>query len=342
MTYVLWDRFLKHNPADPKWPDRDRFVLSAGHASMLLYSLLYLTGYPGITLDDIKNFRQWGARRPATRSTASCRASRRRPARSDRASRQPSAWRSPSASSAATFNRPGHDIVDHHTYVLASDGDMQEGISHEAASFAGHQRLGEADLPLRRQPGPARWPDRPRVHRGRRRRASRRTAGTCSASMAWTPTQVDCGAARRAGRAERPSLIVARTHIGYGSPNKQDTQQGARQRRSARKRCALTKRAYGWPEDKQFYVPGRGARALPRGARPRRASAEREWDARFDAYAAAYPGRSARSFRDALGGQTARRLGGRAAVVHARRQADRDARRIGPDARTPSPRRCRC
>ena len=141
MAYVLWDRVLKHNPADPTWPDRDRFVLSAGHASMLLYSLLYLTGYPGITLDDIKNFRQWGsptAGHPERGLAARHRDDDRtaRPGIRDR--RRHGAW--PSASSRRRSTGPDTTIVDHHTYVLASDGDLQEGISHEAASLAGHQR----------------------------------------------------------------------------------------------------------------------------------------------------------------------------------------------------------
>jgi len=142
MAYVLWDRHLKHNPANPKWPDRDRFVLSAGHASMLLYSLQYLYGYP-ITLDDIKDFRQWKSPTaghpeygllPGTETTTG-------PLGQGFANAAGMALAE--RYQGAILNRPGHEIVDHFTYVLASDGDMQEGISHEVASFAGHQKLGK-------------------------------------------------------------------------------------------------------------------------------------------------------------------------------------------------------
>ncbi|HSO29114.1 MAG TPA: hypothetical protein VLS28_04375, partial [Candidatus Sulfomarinibacteraceae bacterium] len=142
MAFTLWTRFLRHAPTDPRWPNRDRFVLSAGHASMLLYSLLHLTGYD-VSLDDLKAFRQWGSRTPGhpeygltpgveattgplgqglTNAVGMAIAERRL---------------------AAEFNRPGHDVIDHRTYAIASDGDLQEGIASEAASLAGHLRLGK-------------------------------------------------------------------------------------------------------------------------------------------------------------------------------------------------------
>jgi transketolase len=141
MAYALWDRFLRHNPADPAWPDRDRFVLSAGHASMLLYSLLYLTGYPGITMEDIQNFRQWKsptAGHPEHGLIAGIETTT-GPLGQGFANSVGMALAERFLG--ATFNRPRHEIVGHYTYVLASDGDLMEGISHEAASFAGHQKL---------------------------------------------------------------------------------------------------------------------------------------------------------------------------------------------------------
>ncbi len=136
---VLFSRFLKFDPADPDWPDRDRFVLSAGHGSMLLYSLLYLTGYPEMTLEQLKTFPQSGKpHAPAIPNMATPPASRPPPARSARASPMRWAWRSPKRILNARF---GDDLVDHKTYVIASDGDLEEGISHEAISLAGHLKL---------------------------------------------------------------------------------------------------------------------------------------------------------------------------------------------------------
>ena len=141
LAYVLFTRHLRHNPADPQWPNRDRFVLSAGHASMLLYSVLYLTGYD-LTLDDLKQFRQWESQTPGHPEYGSPR--RRdddRPARPGHRQRRRDGGRR--GAPGGVFNRRGHEVVDHHTYFIASDGDMMEGVSHEAASFAGHLRLGK-------------------------------------------------------------------------------------------------------------------------------------------------------------------------------------------------------
>ncbi len=284
MTYVLWDRFLKHNPADPQWPDRDRFVLSCGHASMLLYSLLYLTGYP-LSLDDLKNFRQWGS------PTAG----------------HPEYWLAPGIETttgplgqgfangvgmalaerflAATFNRPSYDIVNHYTYALVSDGDLMEGVSHETASFAGHQKLGKLIYLY----------DQNHISiDGSTDLTFTEDVGTRFGAYGWhvqhidgmDPDQVD--AAIRAAREEtgRPSIVVARTHIGYGSPNKQDTARAHSDPLGAEE-VRLTKRNYGWPEDKTFYVPDEALRHF-REALQRGAQRQREWDAKFEAYAREY------------------------------------------------------
>ena len=141
LAYVLYTRVMRHDPADPDWPDRDRFVLSCGHASMLLYSMLYLTGYD-LTLEELKNFRQLGSPDAGpSRVRPRRRASRRRPARSARASPR-GRHGARRAHARRALQRAGHDIVDHHTYVIASDGDMKEGVAHEAASLAGHLGLG--------------------------------------------------------------------------------------------------------------------------------------------------------------------------------------------------------
>ncbi len=297
MTYVLWDRVLKHNPADPAWPDRDRFVLSAGHASMLLYSLLHLTGY-GVSLDDIKNFRQWLSRTPGHPERGVVPGVETTTGPLGQGFANAVGMAMAERFLAGTYNRPGHDVIDHRTYVLASDGDLMEGISHEAASLAGHQRLGKLivlyDYNLISLDGPT--------------------------SMAYTEDPVmrfeaygwhvqkidgmDYGEVEHALRAaqqdERPSMIVARTHIGFGSPNKQDSSKAHGSPLGAEE-IVLTKRAYGWPEDKQFYVPAE-ALAHFRKALDRGMEAQRDWQRRFDAYARAHPAEAA-ALRDALHGR---------------------------------------
>ena len=283
MTYVLWDRFLKHNPRNPAWPDRDRFVLSAGHASMLLYSLLHLTGYD-LSLDDIKNFRQWLSPTPGhpERGLAPGVETTTGPLGQGFATAVGMAMAERFL--AATFNRPGHSVIDHRTYVLASDGDLMEGISHEAASLAGHQRLGKLivlyDDNLISLDGPT---------------SMAFTDDTVRRFEAygWHVQRVDgmdasaVDAAIGAAQADdRPSLIAARTHIGYGSPNKQDSAK-AHGSPLGEEEIRLTKRNYGWPEDAQFLVPDE-ALAHMRKAVERGAAAEAEWEGRMAAFAGAH------------------------------------------------------
>ena len=285
MAYVLWTRFLRHAPSRPDWPDRDRFVLSAGHASMLLYSLLHLTGYD-VTLDDLESFRQWGSKTPGhpefgltpgveattgplgqgfTNAVGMAIAERRL---------------------AAEFNRDGHPIVDHWTYTICSDGDLQEGIASEAASLAGHLRLGKLialyDDNHIQLDGPTAmaW--------------SEDVVGRFEA-YGWQTQRVGDGndteaiaAAIEEARADdRPSLIAVRTHIGFGSPNRQDTQKAHGQPLGADE-VKLTKEAYGWDPDAQFLVPDEAAR-LFRGAVEAGEEHVREWEAALERYAAAEP-----------------------------------------------------
>jgi transketolase len=297
MAYVLWDRILKHNPADPAWPDRDRFVLSAGHASALLYSLLYVTGY-GITLDDIEHFRQWGyptAGHPERGAIAGIETTT-GPLGQGFATAVGMALAERFL--AATFNRPDGAIVDHHTYVLASDGDMEEGISHEAASLAGHQKLSKLiclyDSNLVQLDGPTSL-------------AFTEDVGKRFEAYDWHVQHIDGmvadeveAALRAAQAADRPSMIIARTHIGFGSPNKHDSSK-AHGSPLGVEEVVLTKRAYGWPEDKPFYVPDEALahcrKALDRGAQQQGA-----WQAGFDAYAKAHPA-EAQQFTRALAGK---------------------------------------
>jgi len=286
MAYVLWTRHLKHNPRNPKWFDRDRFVLSAGHGSALLYALLYLTGYD-LPLEELKRFRRWGSRTPG----------------------HPEADRAPGvevttgplgqgiamavgmamaeAHLAAIFNRPGHEVINHHTYVLASDGDLMEGVCAEACSLAGHLRLGKL-IVLFDDNGVS-------------------LAGTTDltftedvlkrfSAYGWHTQRVEDGndlgaidaAIRRAKEErDRPSIIAVHTVIGYGAPTKQGTYKvhgaplGEEELRAAKERL-------GWPTEPRFHVPedvlAHFREAVERGERW-----EEEWNARLEAYRGEYP-----------------------------------------------------
>jgi transketolase len=285
MAYTLWTRFLRHAPTRPDWPDRDRFVLSAGHASMLLYSLLHLTGYD-LPLDELKHFRQWGSctpghpefgRTPGVEATTG-------PLGQGFASAVGMAIAERRL--AAEFNRPDHDIVDHRTYVMCSDGDLQEGIASEAASLAGHLRLGKLIVL---------YDDNGIQLDGPTSLAfSEDVIGRFDAYH-WQTDRVTDGndveaiseALQRAHEDSRPSLIAVRTHIGFGSPNKHDSQK-AHGAPLGVEEVRLTKEAYGWDPDRTFYIPDEAAamfsRAIPRGE----AIAE-EWAARLAHYATVYP-----------------------------------------------------
>lgn len=296
-AYVLWDRFLKHNPNNPAWPDRDRFVLSAGHASMLLYSLLHLTGY-GLTIDDIKQFRQWGSRTPG----------------------HPERWHTPGVEAttgplgqgfangvgmaiaerilADTYNRPGHKVIDHRVYAVVSDGDLMEGVAAEAASLAGTLALGKlvylyddnkvsidgsTDLAFREA-----VPDRFRAY-------GWHVVGPVDGN--------DLGAvetALQAGRDEtaRPSLVVVRTTIGFGAPHKAGTA-AAHGAPLGDDEIGGARAALGW-RYQPFEVPAdiysHMMRAIDRGDR-----AEKDWQTRLEAYRAAFPELASALARDLRG-----------------------------------------
>jgi len=252
MAYVLWTRFLRHAPTDPSWPDRDRFVLSAGHASMLLYSLLHLTGYD-VSLDDLRSFRQWGSRTPGHPEyglTAGVEATT-GPLGQGFANAVGMAIAERRLG--AEFNRDGHTVVDHRTYGICSDGDLQEGVASEAASLAGHLRLGKLvmlyDDNRIQLDGPTDW-------------AWSEDVLKRFDAYRWHTQRVDdgndieaiAGAIEAARADERPSLIAVRTHIGFGSPNRQDTQK-AHGQPLGEDEVRLTKEAYGWDPDAQFLVP---------------------------------------------------------------------------------------
>ena len=286
LAYTLYTRVMRHNPANAAWPNRDRFVLSCGHASMLLYSVLYLCGY-GLELEDLENFRQLGSpcaghpeyghapgieatTGPLGQGISNCVGL----ALAERML-------------AARFNRDGHEIIDHHTFTIASDGDMEEGISSEASSLAGHFGLGRLI---------AFYDDNHISIEGDTALAFSEDVGARYEAYGWhvqrlgedlAVERLEQAARTAMAVTDRPSLIICRTHIAFGSPNKQDTA-GAHGSPLGEEEVRLTKEAYGWPTEPAFYVP---AEALERyrATIPRGEEAERAWNERLAAYRAEHP-----------------------------------------------------
>jgi transketolase len=285
MAYTLWTRFLRHAPSHPDWPDRDRFVLSAGHASMLLYSLLHLTGYD-VSLDDLKSFRQWGSKTPGHPEYGLTPGVEATTGPLGQGFANAVGMAIAEARLAAEFNRDGHDIVDHWTYTLCSDGDLQEGIASEAASLAGH-------LGLRKLI--ALYDDNHIQLDGPTSMAWSEDVVARFEAYGWHATRVEDGndidaiaAAIEEARADdRPSLIAVRTHIGFGSPNRQDTQK-AHGAPLGPDEVRLVKEAYGWDPDKTFYVP-EDARELFRRAVPAGDDLVETWDGALGRYESAHP-----------------------------------------------------
>ena len=285
LCYVLWTRHLRHNPADPDWAGRDRFVLSCGHASMLLYGLLYLTGYE-VSLDDIKRFRQLGSNTPGHPEFGKTPGVEVTTGPLGQGVGNAAGMAIASAHLAELFNRPGHDISGHRTYFLASDGDLMEGLSHEAASLAGHLRLGNLI---------GFYDDNHITIDGETNLTYSDDVVGRFESYGWHVQRLedanDLEAIDRAIVAAkddpRPSLIVVRTHIAYGSPNKQDTA-AAHGVALGEEEVVLTKKNLDWPETKPFFVPDK-AIAEWRKCRERGAELQAEWDEGFGVYSCEYP-----------------------------------------------------
>jgi transketolase len=297
-AYTLWDRFLKHHPKQPDWPDRDRFVLSAGHASMLLYGLLHLTGYD-LSLDELKAFRQWGSRTPG----------------------HPEYGETPGVEAttgplgqgfahgvgmalaerwlASRYNRPGHTIVDHHTYGIVSDGDLQEGVSAEAASLAGHLQLGKLIYI---------YDDNGIQIEGSTRLSFSEDVSQRFAAYGWQvlgPVDGDdlsaVASVLQDAREEegKPSLIRCKSVIGLGSP-RQNTAK-AHGEPLGEENVVATKSALGWPLEPAFHVP-EDVREHMAGAIARGRDAQQTWTDRMEAYADAYP-ELAESFASEMRGE---------------------------------------
>ncbi|MCC7519634.1 MAG: transketolase [Verrucomicrobiae bacterium] len=289
-AYVLWTRYLKHNPANPHWPDRDRFVLSAGHGSMLLYALLHLCGYP-LSLDDLRQFRQWGSRTPGHPEFD--------PALGIETTTGPLGQGAGNAVGmaiaeehlAAVFNTPEHRVVQHTTYAILGDGCHQEGVVQEALSLAGHLGLGKLvffydfnHITIEGRTELAYSDDVPARYR----------------ALGWHVQEINghdreaCARALEAAQAvtDRPSVIIGTTTIGFGSPNRAGTHAAHGEPLGAEE-VKITKKNLGWPEDAQFLVP-EAVRARFEEVKRRGAEAEARWNAGFTAWKAADPSRAAR------------------------------------------------
>jgi len=299
MAYALWDRFLKHNPNDPTWPNRDRFVLSCGHASALLYSLLHLTGYD-LPMDELKQFRQWGSKTPG----------------------HPEHGLTPGVEAttgplgqgfgnavgmalaerwlAGQYNRPGHEIIDHHTYAIVSDGDLQEGIASEAASMAGTLGLGKLIML---------YDDNDISIEGDTDITFRENVVERFQAYGWHvigPIEgmdvENVATALTAAKTEtgKPSIIVCRTVIGYGSPNKAG-KGSAHGDPLGEEEVGLTKEALGWAAQDAFSVPAEAGAHLGQ-ATERGKAKQAEWNAAFSEYREAFP-EDAQQLDDALRGK---------------------------------------
>jgi transketolase len=301
MTYTLWTKFLKFNSKDPSWFDRDRFVLSAGHGSMLLYSLLHLTGYD-LPLEELRRFRQLGSKTPG------------HPERGHTNTPGVEVTTGPlgqgisnavglamaEAWFATRFNRPGHNIVDHYTFGICGDGDLMEGVSQEAASLAGHLKLGKLNF----------------LYDNNHISLAGATSLTFTEDVAkrfqaygWHTQEIEDGndveditlAIENAiQEKDRPSLILAHTHIGYGSPHKQDTFQ-AHGSPLGEEELQAAKKALGWASMEKFYLPD-DAVMFFREVGAKGAKKQKEWQQRLDTYKKAFP-KEAQEIRDMLAGK---------------------------------------
>jgi transketolase len=285
MAYTLWTTQLKHNPAHPDWPDRDRFVLSAGHGSALLYSLLHVTGYE-ISLDDLKHFRQWGSKAPGHPERGHTPGVEVTTGPLGQGLANAVGMAIGEAHLAARYNREGHTPIDHRTWAIVSDGDLMEGVAAEAASLAGHLQLGKLvclydDNRVTLSAGTDITFSEDRAKRFE-------AYGWQTISVADGNDVAAIGAALQAARAEtaRPSLILVRTHLGFGSPE-QDSFKAHGSPLGADD-VARTKQKLGWPAEPAFLVPG-PALAHFRKALDHGAAAEADWDWRMRAYAEAFP-----------------------------------------------------
>ena len=286
LAYVLWTKFLRYNPANPKWFNRDRFILSCGHASMLQYAMLYLTGYD-VTLEDIKDFRQWGSKTPGHPEYGRTPGIETTTGPLGQGFMNAVGMAIAEAHLAAVFNRPGFDIVDHVTYAFCSDGDLMEGASHEAASVAGHLKLGKLIFVYDDNHISIEGPTEITFSDDVARRFEGYHWHVQNLGESANDVAVITDALHEArAETDRPSLIILRSHIGYGAPHMQDTKE-AHGQALGEDEVRLTKKAYGWPEDKQFFIPQEVLDYM-RQAVDRGRELEETWDATMADYKERY------------------------------------------------------
>ena len=292
--YEIFRNHLRHNPADPQWLDRDRFVLSVGHASMLLYSLLHLSGYE-VSEEDIRNFRQWGSPTAGHPEYGHIPGAETTTGPLGQGVANSVGFALAERWLAARFNRPGHEIVDHYTYALCSDGDIMEGVSHEAASIAGHQKLGKLVWI---------WDDNEITIEGSTNLSMSTDQAKRFEAYGWHVLTVDdgndlaaIGKALEAARAEtgRPTFIVLKTTIAYGSPGKAGTA-AAHGAPLGADEIEATKKNLGYPSLEPFHVTDE-AREEWAACGPRGAELQAGWEERFDAYRSAHPEAAAEFLR---------------------------------------------
>lgn len=285
MAYTLWTRHLRHNPANPAWVNRDRFVLSGGHGSMLLYSLLYLTGY-GLTLDDIKQFRQWGSRTPGHPEYGLTPGVETTTGPLGAGFANGVGMAMAEAHLASEFNRPGHNVIDHFIYAIVTDGDLMEGVASEAASLAGHLRLGKLIYLY----------DNNHISiEGSTNIAFTEDRGKRFEAYGWQVLQVENGldvdaidsAINLAKQDPRPSLIMVKNIIGYGLPTRAGTEK-AHGEPPGDAELNGAKDNLGWPREPRFYVPD-DVLAFYRTALSKGAALEKAWNEQFTAYQSNYP-----------------------------------------------------
>lgn len=280
VAYVLWTKFLKHNPNNPDWANRDRFILSAGHGSMLIYSLLHLTGYE-VSLDDIKNFRQMGSNTPGHPEFGMTPGVEMTTGPLGQGFATGVGMAMAERFLSSKFNTDKYNLIDHYTYAIVSDGDLMEGISHESASLAGHLKLGKL-IYL--------YDSNSISIDGSTDLAFTEDVAKRFDAYGWDVQEIDghdhdqiANAIENAQKSELPSIVICKSHIGYGSPNKQDTA-GSHGSPLGEDEIKITKEAYGWDPEKKFFIP-EGASSEFRKQVDLGESRENEWNALFEAFA---------------------------------------------------------